>query len=76
MNQTEAIKGHLKKHGTITSMQAFHLYGCTRLSAKIFKLREKGWEISTIPTESVTRYGDTCTYATYKLIREPEVKTK
>ena len=74
MNQMECIRKHLVEHKTITSMEAFKLYGCTRLSAKIFDLRNSGWVIGTIDTEGTTRFGDTCHYATYKFISKPEVK--
>ena len=70
MNQMDCIRRHLKNHETITSMEAFKLYGCTRLSDKILKLREKGWEIDTIMTEGTTRFGDTCHYGIYRLRKE------
>lgn len=70
VNQMTKIKEHLREKGTITSMEAFRKYGCTRLSDKIFCLRNKGWKIKTIMTETVTRYGDKCDFAIYKLIKE------
>ena len=73
-NQVMMVKEHLRKKGTITSMEAFELYGCTRLSAKIFDLRKLGWEIDSIPTLGKTRYGETTTFSTYKFISEPEKK--
>lgn len=38
----DLILNHIKTHGSITSKEAFELFGCTRLSARIFDLREKG----------------------------------
>ena len=32
-SQDMIVLRHMQKHKTITSMQAFDLYGCTRLSA-------------------------------------------
>jgi hypothetical protein len=55
---------HLQKHGTITSNEAFELYGATRLSAVILELR-KHHIITTEMTEGETRYGRPCRYATY-----------
>jgi|1_EtaG_2_1085319.scaffolds.fasta_scaffold171638_2 hypothetical protein len=43
-NQTDAIKWHLKNHGTITSLQAIQLYGATRLSDIIHRLRKQGYD--------------------------------
>lgn len=67
-----AIRNHLTKRKSITSMQAFELYGCTRLSAKIFDLRKQGWVIDSIPQVGETRYGDTCQYVKYRFISKPE----
>lgn len=47
MSQTEQIFGHLKRHGTITPMQALERYGCFRLAARINDLRAKGYGIET-----------------------------
>ena len=55
-NQVIKIKEHLRKNGSITSLQAINLFGCTRLSAKIFMLRERGWEIDTNMIEGTDRY--------------------
>ena len=71
-NQVIKIKEHLRKNGSITSLQAINLFGCTRLSAKIFMLRERGWEIDTNMIESTDRYGNPCNFAKYTLIHEGE----
>ena len=39
--QTDVILEHLKNYGTITSMEAFDLYGVTRLAAIIYRLRDR-----------------------------------
>ena len=41
-NQMEAVKWHLENKHKLSSLQAFRLYGITRLSDKIFKLRKSG----------------------------------
>jgi hypothetical protein len=43
--QIEAIKDHLVGGQTITSLQALRLYGCFRLAARIYDLRQKGYNI-------------------------------
>jgi hypothetical protein len=65
MNQTQAVFSHLKAGKTLTSKEAFQLYGCTRLSAKVFNLRKKGYDIETIMCEGTNRYGETCRYGKY-----------
>ena len=56
---------YLKKNHTITSMEAFQLFGITRLSARIFDLRALGYIIDTVMVEDVNRYGEACRYAKY-----------
>lgn len=55
---------HLKQKGKITSQDAIQLYGDTRLSDTIFKLR-RDHDILTEYTEGKDRYGSTVRYATY-----------
>jgi hypothetical protein len=38
---------HLKRHGTITPVQALNLYGCFRLAARVYELRARGFVIET-----------------------------
>lgn len=65
MNKTQLVREHLLKHGSITSWDAINLYGETRLSDVILKLRQKGWDIRTIMVEFTDRYGNVGTYANY-----------
>lgn len=67
MNKHQLVKDHLLEHGNITSWEAIQKYGATRLSAIIFNLRKKGYDIRTIMREETDRYGNTCQYANYVL---------
>ena len=64
-----AILEHLKTKGSITSMEAYDLYGVTRLASIIFSLRHK-YDIDTLMQETKTRFGETCQYAEYIYIGE------
>lgn len=66
---TEVLK-HLKVKGSITSLEAFELYGATRLSAIIFNLRKKGYDIKTTDGACIDRYGHKCNFARYTLIED------
>lgn len=68
ISQRELIKKHLNKRGSITSWDAIKLYGCTRLSAKIYDLRNEGMKIRTEHVTKKNRYGYMVTFAKY--IRE------
>lgn len=65
MNKTQKVKEHLLERGSITSWDAINLYGETRVSDVILKLRQKGWDIRTIMVEFTDRYGNTGKYANY-----------
>lgn len=73
LSQTKLVLQHLNEHGSITSYEAFKLYGVTRLSAKIYDLRHKdGYSISSEPETVKTRLGHHATIAVYKLEKERE----
>jgi hypothetical protein len=63
------VKKHLIEKGTIDSWTAINLYGATRLSAIIFKLRERGYDIKSIPNTSFDRNNQLCNFTTYKYIQ-------
>lgn len=61
-SQNNKILTHLQSGKPITTYQAFTKYNCTRLSARIKDLRDKGYNIT---TRSITRKGKT--FAEYRL---------
>lgn len=67
MTKTEKVLKHLEEYKTITSWQAIQLYGATRLSAIIFNLRKKGYNIVSKRENFVDRYGDESSFAVYTL---------
>ena len=69
--QENQILNHLKKHKFITSWEAIQEYRITRLSARIYELREKGYQII---TKNVTENGKT--FAEYSLISTTLLKEK
>lgn len=73
--QRSAVLNHLLTVGSITSFEAFELFGATRLSAIIFDLRRQGYVIWTDSVSTTNRYGQATTYAKYKLISTPEEHT-
>ena len=68
LTKTKMVKQHLRGGKTITSLEAINLYSATRLSAIIFRLREQGHNIVTIPITIKDRFGNSCQYAKYKLL--------
>lgn len=72
ISQSDMVKRHLNKRGSITSWEAIKLYGCTRLSAKIYDLRNEGYQIETEHVTKKNRYGYHVTFAKYLLKKLPK----
>lgn len=66
-NQTKRIREWLKSGKTLTSIQAYDMWGCTRLASRIYFLRSKGMMIETKMVRGKNRFGATCEYAEYFL---------
>ena len=75
-SQISAVIEHLRKHKTITSMEAIKQYGATRLSSIIYVLKERGFEISTEIVVGVNRYGNRTRYGIYHLEKDIEEEQK
>lgn len=73
LSQKNDVLEHLKKNGSITSMEAIKKFGATRLSAIIYDLRYRdGYDIVTHMMEGTNRYGKTSRYAKYVLRENDE----
>jgi hypothetical protein len=71
INKTNEVIKHLRKYGSITSLQAFNKWNATRLSAIIFNLRhKKGFDIDS--KEKVTKFG--VPFSKYILRGEPDAR--
>lgn len=57
---------HLIENGTIDSWTAINLYGATRLSDIIFRLRNRGYDIVSIHNTAYDRNKELCNFTTYK----------
>lgn len=68
MNKTEKVLEHLKRYGTITSLETIRLYNATRLSDIIYRLRKRGISIDTVDVEFVDIYGIKSIYGKYILL--------
>lgn len=72
MNQHKAVLEWLKSKGSISSLEAFKELGVTRLSAIIFNLRKRGYDIETVTCEGTDRFGHPMRYARYYLRNSPD----
>lgn len=64
-NKTQLIKKHLIEKGNITSWEAINLYGETRLSDVVYRLKQRGMDIVTLMIDDIDRNGNTNRYAKY-----------
>tara|TARA_B110000467_G_C18160030_1_gene389056 strand:- start:160 stop:396 length:237 start_codon:yes stop_codon:yes gene_type:complete len=67
-SQKEKIAATLITNHSITPRQALDSFGCFRLAAVIFDLREEGWDITTQST--MGKNGNS--FATYELVSLPK----
>lgn len=67
MTQEQRILEYLQDFGSITSWEAIKEFGVTRLSAIVFNLRKRGYNIETSFETAKNRYGDKVSYGVYKL---------
>ena len=67
LTQYDRVLDHLARHKKLSQKQAINLYGCYRLSAVIYLLRKDGYNISTSYKSGKNRFGDTVSWAEYKL---------
>lgn len=61
------ILAYMRKHGSITAMDAIREFGCLRLAARISDLRWDGYNIETELEVGKNRQGDSVRYARYYL---------
>ena len=66
-NKTKEVLKHLQTYGTITSMEAINLFSATRLSAIIFNLKKKGYNITSVDKVTTDKYGNRVPYSEYHL---------
>jgi len=71
MTKTEAVLRWLQSNASISSMEAIKEFGATRLSAIIFNLRKKGYNIETVTCEGTDRFGNKVQFARYYLRDSP-----
>lgn len=67
MTKTQMVLKHLESGRSITSLEAFREYGATRLSAIIFNLRNRGYDISSTDREELDRTGSRARFVEYRL---------
>lgn len=68
--QKKMVRQHLLQHGHITPLEALSRYGCLRLAAVVYRLRNDGLNIETVEAERKGHDGRTFRYADYRLVEK------
>mgnify|MGYP002661199886 CR=1 FL=1 len=69
MTQCDQVANHLIEHGSINDAQAREHYGISRLAARIYDLRGRGFLIESEDVHFTTRLGRAGRYTLYRLKR-------
>lgn len=70
MTQCELVMKYIEDYGSISPLEAFNDLGITRLSARVYELRQSGVDIIGETEKAKTRYGATAYYTRYRLRNE------
>ena len=65
--QCQKILEYINKFGSISSWQAYADLGITQLGARIFNLKEKGYEFTKTRKQTTNRLGEKTYYDEYRL---------
>ncbi len=65
--QKQKILAYIDSHGSITPMDALNKFGCMRLGARIYELKQEGYPIQTEIEVHKNLNGEYVQYARYSL---------
>lgn len=71
MAQSDMILEYMQKNGSITQAEAINSFGCYRLGARIWDLKQRGVDIRRIMESGVNRFGDRTVFARYYVQKNP-----
>ena len=67
MNQKQRVLDYLRSGNAITSLDAFHELGITRISAVVYNLKRDGHHLIKENVTVKNRFGEECTIARWGL---------
>lgn len=70
MNQEQKIINYVERFGSITTLDAFRDLAITRLSARIFNIKNMGYKVTSIRETSKNRFGEEVNYNRYFIEKE------
>jgi len=70
VTRQDRVLQYMHDYGSITTLDAFRDLGITRLSAVIFELKKKGFNIDSSTEFGKNRYGEKTHFSKYFLVKE------
>lgn len=68
--QVDRVIDYMKKFGSITTLDAFRDLGITRLSARIYEVKDRGYLVKTETITGKNRFGEKTHYFKYSLVED------
>lgn len=68
----QRVVEYMQKNGSITTLESNMYLGDTRLSARIFELKEKGFKIANPKITVQNRFGEETNVCRYSIIKYPD----
>jgi len=68
VTQRDRVLQYIKDFGSITSWEAYSELGITQLGARIFELKDRGYNFEKERVNTKNRYGDQTHFDRYKLV--------
>ena len=68
VTQRDRVLQYIKDFGSITSWEAYSELGITQLGARIFELKDRGYNFEKERVNTKNRYGDHTHFDRYKLV--------
>ena len=56
--QVDRVIAYMKQFGSVSTLDAFKDLGVTRLSARIFEIRKRGYKVKAEPIQAKNRFGE------------------
>lgn len=69
-SQCDKILAYMQSGKGISQYEAAQKFGCYRLSARIFDLRDRGYEVSKQMVTKKNAEGNSVSFAVYRLVEE------
>ena len=73
ITQKHLIVKHLREHNSISSWEAYEMYGITQLATRIHELKKLGYEFEKTSVSKKNRYGNHVRFENYIMTKERKI---